>query len=410
MLVQFKFKNYGSFKEEAVFDMRAIKSYKEHIYNVANVELKVPLLKVSTIYGSNASGKTTFVSAYRTFFRIVRKSFVEKDKFVENSEESNKSLLVEEYNPFRFSIDSRNADIEFEGTYHFGNFEYKYGFSYNDKRIKYEWLYRKVIGSGKNSKILERSPTQIEIGASVKTACEKYKRDIADDCLALSFFSSLKLKTRVFSETLMCITGILPVKLNSDESIDRFNGYYFSYDFNDKEKNELLDFLKSIDLDIRDVLVETYNDNFTVSTFHTDEHGDLVKVPFEIESDGTKKAIAVFSLVKQAVKNDAGLIIDELNSQLHPLLLKYLVDLFYTKGTRGQLIFTTHNTFLLDKRYLRRDQVWFVDKKSGESVLYSLSEFKPRNDATFEKEYLSGTFGGIPILEDFEIGVEADGK
>ena len=410
MLVQFKFKNYGSFKDEAVFDMRAIKTYKEHLYNVAGADSKLPILKVATVYGANASGKSTFVSAYRSFLDISKKSFEVKDKYGENNGANIKSILAEHYNPFRFSNGSDHEDSEFEATFLRDNIEYKYGFSYNDKRINYEWLYKKSINSGKRTKILERSPTFIELGASIKSACDKYKQDIADDCLALSFFSSLKIKTRVFYETLDSIRGILPAKLFYSESIDRLNDLYFTQDFSEKERIELLKFLKAIDVDIKDILVEKFNEKTVVSTFHENEEGDLTKIPFELESDGTQKAIAVFSLVKLAVKYGRGLIIDELNSQLHPLLLKYLVDFFYTEGTYGQLIFTTHNTSLLDKRYLRRDQIWFVDKKSGKSSLFSLSDFKPRNDASFEKEYLSGTFGAIPRFLDYEIEDEIDGE
>jgi len=125
-------------------------------------------------------------------------------------------------------------------------------------------------------------------------------------------------------------------------------------------------------------------------------------LPLELESTGTRKAIAVYSFVRIAVTNGLGLMIDELNNQLHPLLQKYIIDLFYEESTQGQLIYTTHDTSLLDKRFMRRDQICFTSKsEAGESSLYSLAEFKIRNDKSFGADYLGGVFGGIPNLKDF---------
>jgi len=96
--------------------------------------------------------------------------------------------------------------------------------------------------------------------------------------------------------------------------------------------------------------------------------------------------------------------VDELNVKLHPLLLKFIIDLFYDEDSTAQLIYTTHDTTLMDKKFFRRDQIWFVQKDEfGYSELSSLSDFKVRSDASFEKDYLAGVYGGIPLLKDFEI-------
>ena len=91
-----------------------------------------------------------------------------------------------------------------------------------------------------------------------------------------------------------------------------------------------------------------------------------------------------------------------MNSIANFILQKYIIDLFYERCGSGQLIYTTHDTTLLDEKYVRRDQIWFVDKnEAGESSLYSLSEFGFRNECSFETDYLSGRYGGIPNLKDF---------
>lgn len=396
MLVMFKFKNYGPFKGETVFDMRAIKSYKEHPYNLINENEDDALLKVVAVYGANASGKSSFVHAYRTFSRIILDSFHKNDK------EDEESVLSLNHYPFMFDDKSLFESTEFEAVYHFNNFEYRYGFVYDDEHIEYEWLYKMSLTTNRQSKIFERSSSTLDMGSSVKKVCEKYVSDIDNDVLALSFFSSLKLKTTIFKDVVSCITDVLPLSLTCDGQADFLLNRYFEKDFTDEEKPKLLSFLNAIDVGIKDVQVDKKNGKTRVFTYHPSPNGELISAPIEIESDGTLRAIAIYSIVRIAALHNRVLLIDEFNNQLHPLLQKYIVDLFYEGSTRGQLIYTTHDTSLLDKQFMRRDQIWFVNKNEfGESTLYSLAEFKIRNDKSFGKDYLSGIYGGIPILKDF---------
>ncbi len=401
MLVLFRLKNYGPFKEETIFDMRAIKSYKEHPYNLITECNGDALLKVVAIYGANASGKSSFVDAYTSFVDIVRASFQTKDK------EESKSVLSSNYYPFYLDEDTAEGDIEFEAVYYFEGFEYRYGFIYNENRIEYEWLYRKSLTTKRQSRIIERSQNKIVLGTSVKKVCEKYTANIDSDVLALSFFSSLKLRSHVFKDTAYCILAILPVYLTCDRNTDYMLDRYFEKDFNEQEKPKLLSFLSAIDVGIKDIEVEKSKNSLSVYTYHVGKDNNMYRFPLDIESDGTRRAIALYSFVRIAVLHDKGLIFDEFNNQLHPLLQKYIIDLFHEESTCGQLIYTTHDTSLLDKQFMRRDQVWFASKnEAGESTMYSLAEFKLRNDKAFGRDYLSGIFGGIPILKDFSFREE----
>ena len=84
--------------------------------------------------------------------------------------------------------------------------------------------------------------------------------------------------------------------------------------------------------------------------------------------------------------------------------MKFIIDLFYQYKSKAQLIYTTHDTTLMDKKFFRRDQIWFVQKDEfGYSELVALSDFKVRSDASFEKDYLAGVYGGIPFLNDFDL-------
>lgn len=395
MLVQFSFKNFGSFKEEAVFDMRAVKAYKEHPYNLIVEDDKNAFLKVAAIYGANASGKSNFVNAYLCFLSLVSSSFQPKRS---NEKES---VLETYYRPYLFEDSSANGNTEFEAIFHKDGIEYKYGFIYNKSRIEYEWLYKKTLASSRQSTIIERSPTKCSLGRSVKNSCEKFVENLDEEVLALSFFSSLKLKTPVFINTMMCIQDILPLRMTCSREIEDTLKYYFS-NFNEKEKTSLMKFLNAIDVGIKDVSVEKNDNKLAVYTYHVGSDGKQRRVSFDIESDGTKKAISVYCYIRIAARYGRGLIIDELNMQLHPLLLKYIIDIIYKSRHGAQLIYTTHDTTLLNRKYMRRDQIWFANKNdAGESELYSLAEFKVRNDESFEKAYLGGAYGAIPELRAF---------
>jgi len=396
MLVMFKIKNFGSFKEETVFDMRAVKSYKEHPYNLTNNQNSDSLLKVACIYGANASGKSTFVSAYDSFRHIVIESFSKNEK------SDSETILEQNYYPFVLDNTSFKDDIEFEIVCRIGDYDYKYGFVYNKESIKFEWLYRISLSSNRQSKIFERTSNKIDLGASAKKECDKYIDNIDSSVLVLSFFSSLKLKTSIFKTVVSCITGILPLSFSDDDSSKIMLDIYFGQKYEEANKNNLLSFLNAVDVGIKDIMVEKNNDRTSVMTFHIGEKGKRYILPLELESSGTKRAIALYSFLKIAAVDGKGLIIDELNSQLHPLLQKYLIDLFCKESNYGQLIYTTHDTFLLDKQFVRRDQVWFTSKDDeGKSKLCSLSDFKIRNDKSYRKDYLGGVYGGIPILKDF---------
>ena len=130
----------------------------------------------------------------------------------------------------------------------------------------------------------------------------------------------------------------------------------------------------------------------------TDELFDLD----EHESEGTKKLFSLSGPLVDTLRRGDVLIIDEFDARLHPLMTKEIVRLFndpLRNPKHAQLVFATQDTSLLDNQLLRRDQIWFVEKdRQGASYLYSLAEFKVRNDATYEKDYIHGRYGAIPYL------------
>ena len=393
MLVQFKIKNVLSFKEETIFDMTAISAYKEHDSNLIDIGAKEKFLRVAAIYGANASGKSNFVWAMRLFQRIVVES-------LNNVDEGTESVLEQYSMPFSFEENVGNS--EFEMVQVINNDEYRYGFEYNSEVIVMEWLYKKNLDTSRKTIIFERTTHNVDLGASIRKECEAYKEQIPSETLVLSFFNKLKLKTNVFREVYSGIMDILIFSSNACENTRVLDAVLPK--IIDDKKEKLLKFLAAIDTGIKDIDYDEKEKEIDFVTFHKGENGELYPLDLYNESEGTIKSIMLFIHAQMTIYRDGVILIDELNVKLHPLLLKFIIDLFYDNRSKAQLIYTTHDTTLMDKKFFRRDQIWFVQKDElGYSELCALSDFKVRSDASFEKDYLSGVYGGIPFLKDFSL-------
>ena len=393
MLVQFKMKNVLSFKEETIFDMTAISAYKEHPSNLIDIDKKEKFLRVAAIYGANASGKSNFVWALKLFRRIVSQS-------LNNVDDETESVLKKYSRPFSFEENKGNS--EFEIVLILGDEEYQYGFEYNSEKIVTEWLYRKNLKANRKAMIFERAMQEVNLGASVRKKCEAYTEQSPSETLVLSFFNKLNLKTDIFKTVYSGIMDILVFTSDDCENTNFLDAILPRIIDNEKEK--LLEFLAAIDIGIKDITYKKKEKETLFFTFHKGEDGELYPLNLYDESEGTIKSIMLYIHAHMAIISNYVLVMDELNVKLHPLLLKFFIDLFYNNDSMAQLIYTTHDTTLMDKKFFRRDQIWFVQKDElGHSELCALSDFKVRSDASFEKDYLAGVYGGIPFLKEFSL-------
>ena len=152
------------------------------------------------------------------------------------------------------------------------------------------------------------------------------------------------------------------------------------------------------------ILVKSEDDSIklvVLVTQHRHENGKLIDFSIDEESEGTQRLINLIpSLFLLQGDDEHVIFIDELDRRLHPLLSRLFVKkAINCRGKENQLIFTTHDTNLLDLELFRRDEIWFVEKdRQGSSTIYSLAEFKTRPDLKIEKGYLNGRFGAIPFL------------
>ena len=435
MFVQFSFKNYLSFKDEATLSMLAakIKSKDKNLdkRSVFNAFPDIDLLKTGVIYGANGSGKSNVFSAL---------SFMKK--MVINS--SKESQADEDINVLPFKLNPRYEDepSSFEMIFIINNKLYEYTFAAVRNKITSETL--SVIEKNKDEVILfERSAKEINVHKQFKEGIGLEKRT-RRNALFLSVCANFDgevsksvirwfRKIRVIQG--MSDIGYLPftVKLLDDENkrkkiksiIDMFdldivNISKSQVEQTEKKESELLDAIFTTikkDSRFKNVSLPQHNP-LGVSTTHNRFNDDGVFVDtinFELgenESEGTKKLIALAGPLMDTFDNSYILFIDEFDARLHPLITKKIVRMFNSldiNKNNAQLVVATHDTNLLDKDELRRDQIWFAEKDSlGGSHLKQLVEYKVRNDASYRKGYFEGDFGAIPMLGEPDIIFESD--
>ena len=409
MLIRFSFKNFKSFKDENLLDMEAT-SLKEHEYNIAKTE-NIDLLKVAAIYGANASGKTNVLQAF---------DYMKKRILV--SDDSKKNSPIDEENIYSFMINNEEVSLEVEILAKNDRI-YKYGFEVLKNSIVSEWLYIKKVN--KFYSIFEREKNNVTMKSNNKISG---LANIDERTLFLNIYSKIDKDNEDFNNVYEWFVNANYLDLGNPRFEDFINNRISLKILSDeKYKKELLRFIKTFDSGIEgikttpDSIEEVQNNNRVVKVelIHRGEDNKLKALPLDLESNGTRKMFHLFDFFMDALKNGMVLFIDELDAKLHPLLTRYIINLFHNSETNignGQLIYSTHDTVNLNKDTFRRDEIWFTEKnRDGVSEIYALSDYileddeysknkigkKVRNDATYNKDYLTGRYGAIPVLEEF---------
>ena len=401
MLIRFSFKNFKSFKNENCLDMEAT-SLKEHEYNIAKTE-SGEYLKVSAIYGANASGKTNVLQAF---------GYMKNRVLI--TDDSRKNSPIEE-NVFSYMINDDPISLEVE-IFAKNAKIYKYGFEVLKDNIISEWLFEKRVN--KFYAIFERDNNSVNLKNNNRTT--EYE-NIDSRTLFLNIFSKIDSNNEDFSNVVSWFINANYLDLGNPLFENNINNRISLKILSDeKYKNELIRFIKTFETGIEGIkitpdsveAVKNNNGVVKIELIHKGENGIIKALPLELESNGTRKMFHLFDFFMDALKFGMVLFIDELDAKLHPLLTRYIINLFHKEETNignGQLIYSTHDTVNLNKDTFRRDEIWFAEKdRDGISTIYSLSDYKindtkVRNDATYNKDYLSGRYGAIPVLEDFNI-------
>lgn len=412
MLLMFKVRNYTSFKEESILDMRAT-SYVQHPSHVIHVDDRLSLLKTTALYGANASGKSNLISAMFFFEQYIFSQFINKNGNEDfETEEAGIKMKLE---PFSLS-DSVNEASEFDIIFLHHGKQIQYGFECTSKEVLNEWLFIN------DKKVFERNGTELSFGSKYQKMLGAYKKLPAERLYiaVLEYFLDAEAKEEVLGDFISFFSKEYNVYSeilfeSTVKGLAGMIGLSRKLVRNQSYRKKVEQYLRLIDVGIKrlDVQTETIFDERigkkkkekVVRTVHDiyDKAGNPVgEKLFSLrqESTGTLRFLAYIQNIIEMISNGGVFIVDEMSARLHPLLTKLIVDIFCSEqNEKAQLIFTTHDISLLNKDQFRRDEVVFVDKNErGESSLYALSDLKVREDATFSKDYLQGKYGAIPIF------------
>lgn len=415
MLLKFKFKNYKSFKGDTLLDLTATK-YSEYNWHIVKIGTE-QILPVTAILGPNASGKSNVIDAFRYMHEYVWHSLNYGDSASKNKDGF--------YQPTPFVFEAKSKDAESLFEIYFINQEdirqkiYNYGFSIDSYGVVEEWLqvksktsneYTSIFYRNRKKNILDLSGFKTKIQENLKLALE-------NETLLVSLGAKLKVDKLKLVRDWFLNNNFTDFG-NPRESVSLFKNTPEDFAYDPDVRKKVVDYLSTFDKSIIDFEVETsdYNeDEICIYAVHKMIDGTgTSKIMLQNESAGTLKMFALYPFLNEVLSDGGVLVIDELNAELHPLLVKAFVEIFTNPKLNikhAQLIYTTHDAWQLDADLLRRDEIWFTKKdNNGVSFLYSLADYenengtKIRKDENFEKNYLSGKYGAIPNISKFKFG------
>ena len=404
MLLEFACSNHKSIRSEVLFSTLAGKdnTFENRTYEIAGVKV----LKAAVIYGANGSGKSNFIDAI---------SFVKN--LVMNSINHQPGQGIRQ---LPHKLDGFDKESTYKIQFVTNGVRYVFGFSLKNMLVLEEYLY--YFPNNRQTKIYERTGESFSAGSKFRGKFSSCKDVLKPNRLLLSCaanFSSVREIADVFSFFNNDIVVYGP------ENQDNWMNYsLYQINANPKMKAAVIAFLQELGTGIQDVQVSIdkkklesselppfLSDEFKAVLLQNKVDAITAKVKYESfetdlmqeESTGIKKIFAILCPLIDIIVNGKVLICDELESSLHEALVYGLVKLFISTESEkfAQLIFTTHETGLLNLDLFRRDQIWFTEltKKERATDLYSLAEIKNvRKEENFGKGYIAGKYGAIPML------------
>lgn len=444
MLVQFTVGNYLSFEAETTFSLRATSDARLPHHVVTNADgvggKALGVLRAAALYGANGAGKSNLIAALSFAQQLIGKGT-----------SGGAAIAVR---PFKLGAPGEASRFEF--IFRHEDVLYSYGFAVSAQRVHEEWLF--ATPKKREQRWFERvtdaeGKVQVEFGPSLKKAAGGARlgfivQDTRPNQLLLTELGERNIEAVApilewFSDVLVTLGAESrfsnwPLAVMADEDLTQFASNFLHAAgtgveaiesrqvpvdieqlcriFPEEERSDFLSELESLQDDevlicsgSRDKAFVTLNDEgkpcvLDIWTVHRTAEGETVRFRLNEESDGTQRLFHLVPLLL-ALKNEPKVVvIDELDRRLHTHLARLFVQQALECGEddlQGQLIYTTHDTNLLDLDLLRRDEIWFVEKAAGGAThLASLAEWKVRPDLEIERGYLNGRFGAIPFFGD----------
>ena len=433
MLIEFKFSNYRSFRDEGCLSMEAtgLRTKRQSLIPYKPTDL----LPAVAIFGKNGGGKSNVI---RAFWLGVQ--------FIRNAQRTQHENAIVPVQPFLLDDDSPERPATFEYTYVRDGVKYIYGFSATRKNILQEYLYH--TPKGQKALVLSREgqdftfrengarklreliceavgPNQLYFSVACtmnEPICKTAMGWFREDLFFSRDYADIPEQLIEYSEDPNMLKAITTYAIEADVGVENIKFEVkneelvegsSAFDGMPKDiKDALTQFMKALSMSPNAPDATMKMGQIRATSFHRglNRQGKrtLYPLPLEEESDGTKKLMALSPEVERALEQGGVLLADELESGMHPILAAFLISKFQSPNTNpnhAQLIFTTHNMDLLDEELLRKDQIYFVDKdqESGASSLYSISEFATPTTENLRKGYLLGKYGAVPDITPEEV-------
>jgi len=408
MILTFSLGNFRSFHEIQTIDFRAtglVSEDKEVDNNNITMVADSPVLKTVGVYGPNGSGKTNLIKGLEFFKSMVKNSL------------GSEGLLKDKFSPFVLSSDVQNNKGYFQINMLIDKKKYRYGFTLkNQNGIAEEWLFgpadkNETFYFKRHGQKIEFNKERFSEGDSLPL--EKLRQDT----LFLTFVSSYNGET---SNKIREFISNKAIFENENLIISQYRVFNDDYNLTNLliksgNKSTILKWLQNAGLFFEDVRIANTGEGSPFSLVMLSKKvfnskGEVTGT-YELwidenESSGTRKFYSYIGQLHKLFTEGGILVVDEIDSNFHPSLLLKLISFFNNpelNKANAQLLFTSHDTNLLDPNVLRRDQIYFTEKSLQEAtILYSLADLKGiRNNADFARQYLAGLYGALPVLGDY---------
>jgi uncharacterized protein len=410
LLIQFRVENHRSLRDEQILSLAATRGDTADPRLLQAEGLDEPLVSVAAIYGANASGKTNVLGA----LGFMRQAVLQSQRMWE--------VEGTPREPFLLSDKAREPSL-YEAEILVGGVRYRYGFQLSSTRVEEEWLH--AWPKGKQALWFEREQDTFNFGKSLHGENEAIRGLTRPNSLFLSaaaqnnhvmlgpifrYFNNWRFVSRRWR-------GRAPAQVIARTFTPEGNSEF--------DRHALMQLLQAADTGILEVRVEQELigrdleggavQGPSLYFRHRAADSDKAWLPLAAESAGTVTLLDLGPRIIAILQSGGVLLVDELESSLHPALAVAILRLFsdpLKNRNNAQLIFATHDTNLLGalpgERPLRRDQIWFTEKDdTGGTHLYPLSDFHARKEENLERGYLQGRYGAIPFLGDL---IAADPK
>ncbi|MFH0870327.1 MAG: AAA family ATPase [archaeon] len=404
MITNISVENFMSIREKITLSLEATTS-KKLLDNVIKIDNKKNLLKSVAIYGANASGKSNILKAIFFMWEMITKSHT-------YTVDTKINRI-----PFKLDSDSEKRPSVFEINFIHEGITYKYGFSCTNTKIVDEYLFHSP--KGRLALIFRRKNTKNYTFNKDKPKQKSIKKQTLDNTLFLSRATQLGYEqTKKIYEFFLSNVVLNYAPSWSDYTIVKM------YE-TPQLKKQILTILQKADFGgITDIKInkekrkgtevkiekdavsrrDIENDFYDIKFSHKkiDSSMTSVELNFNEESLGTQRTLSLLGPIIDILEKGKTLFMDELDASLHPEITKLIVKLFNNKKNKNaQLIFTTHNTNMLDNELFRKDQIIIVSKEPNQSTeLAYFSDFNLRQETDFERAYLNGRIGGLPFIDE----------